>query len=184
MKKKLDYWVHEREARLMHENGVLYMGEKDAPTFEEYINALKEFWEGQGRSFYLIKEGEEINHLDPSPMQSYSYRMIDMSKQSKKAKLEMRVYQIWLGYYNLGQGYDGSSKPEMVGKIRASSFKIACVLYEHQSAIDSLKDQMKRGDTYIEDIHFGVWYYEPKTNSNSWTRKYYETKAEAQETFK
>lgn len=43
---------------------------------------------------------------------------------------------------------------------------------------------MDRGDTYIEDIHFGCWYYNPKTNSNSWTGKYFESKEAAMESYK
>ena len=91
----------------------------------------------------------------------------------------MKKYEIWLGWYRLGQGYDPPSEPEKIGEIEATSFKIACVIHEHQRAIDTLKFRMKRGDTYIEDIHFGHWSYDPKTNSNSWTGKYYETREEA-----
>ena len=87
----------------------------------------------------------------------------------------MEKYEIWLGYYHLGQGYGPSNKPERVAVIEATSFRIACVIYEHQNAIESLKRQMEEGDPYIEDIHFGNWYYNPMTNSNSWTGKYYES---------
>jgi len=92
-------------------------------------------------------------------------------------------YEIWVGSYHLGQGYHGSTEPEMLAEVEATTFKIACVIHEHQRVIDSLKKRMNKGDTYIEDAHFGGWDYNPKTNSNSWIGKYYETKEEAQETF-
>lgn len=98
--------------------------------------------------------------------------------------LEIKKYEIWIGDYHLGQGYDPPTEPQKLADIEASSFKIACVIYEHTSALESLKERMERGDTYIEDIHFGHWYYKPETNSNSWTGKYYETKEEALKAFK
>ncbi len=96
----------------------------------------------------------------------------------------MKKYKIWIGNHSLGQGYHQGSEPIKLAEVEATSFKIACVIYEHQNAIDSLKQQMERGDTYIEDVHFGIWYYNPKTNSNSWTGKYFETKEQALETYK
>lgn len=96
----------------------------------------------------------------------------------------MKEYEIWLGYYHLGQGDHGSTEPKMVAKVTASSFKIACCIYEHQSAIDSLKERMERNDPYIEDAHFGHWYYNPKINANGWTGFYYESREAAQESFK
>ena len=96
----------------------------------------------------------------------------------------MKKYEIWVGWYHLGQGYDSPTEPQKVGEEIATSFKIACYLHELQNQIDSLKDRMKKKDTYIEDIHFGTLYYNPKTNSNSWTGEYFETKEEALKTFK
>lgn len=96
----------------------------------------------------------------------------------------MKRYEIWLGWYHLGQGYHPSTEPEKVGEVEATSFKIACYLYELQSQIDSLKNKMKKGDTHIEDIHFGNLYYNGKTNSNSWTGQYFESKEEAYKSFK
>jgi mannose-6-phosphate isomerase class I len=59
-------------------------------------------------------------------------------------KRNMKKYEIWIGYYDLGQGYGASDKPKMVGEIWATSFKIACCIYEHQSQIESLKERMLR----------------------------------------
>lgn len=95
----------------------------------------------------------------------------------------MKEYEIWIGTYSLGQGYPSPIEPEKLAEIKATSFKVACVLYEHQNAIQSLKQRMNRGD-FMEDMHLGKWYYHSQTNSNSWTGKYYETQQEAKESFK
>ena len=116
--------------------------------------------------------------------EDYKFVFLDLSGSKPKPTLKVREYENWIGLYHLGQGYHPPTEPQMIAKIEATSFKIACVLYEHQSAIDSLNDRMKRGDTYIEDIHFGQWYYDPKENRNSWVGKYYETKEEALKSFK
>lgn len=114
--------------------------------------------------------------------ETYRFAILDMSKIPKKKALEMKKYEIWIGWYHLGQGSHPPVKAQKVGEVEASSFKIACVIYEHQSSIDGLKRQMEEGDTYIEDCHFGSWYYDVRTNSNSWTGRYFETREEAQET--
>jgi hypothetical protein len=98
-------------------------------------------------------------------------------------QLIFKKYQIWCGNYSLGQGYTHPTEPQLLDEVWATSFKIACVLHEHQNSIDSLRERMFRGDTYIEDIHFGSWCYNPKTNSNSWGGKYYETAEEAWTSF-
>ncbi len=114
--------------------------------------------------------------------ETYRFTTIDFSKTPKKQKPKMNNYEIWIGWYHLGQGSHPPTKAQRVGMVEATSFKIACVIYEHQSAIDSLKSRMERGDTYIEDIHFGKWSYDPARNANSWTGRYFETEKEAQET--
>ena len=52
----------------------------------------------------------------------------------------MKKYEIWIGYYHLGQGYHPPTEPQRVAVIEATSFKIACVIYVHQIHIDSLKN--------------------------------------------
>lgn len=99
------------------------------------------------------------------------------------SKPVMKKYEIWIGWYSLGQGYSLPVKPVKKAEIEATSFKIACVLYEHQKTIDSLKKQMKEGDTFIEDMHFGGWDYDVETNSNSWTGRYFESEEAALPSF-
>lgn len=104
----------------------------------------------------------------------------------ENTKQKLKFFDIWTGYYHLGQGYSASNKPEKVGAVKATSFKIACCIFEHQQSIDSLNRSMERGEYIGEDInysHFGSWYYNPTDNSNSWTGKYFETGEEAWKTF-
>jgi len=96
----------------------------------------------------------------------------------------MKKYEIWVGSYHLGQGYDPPNKPEKLAEVEATSFKIACFLYELDSLAENLRFRMKRGDSYIEDTHFGTIYYNAKINGNYWTGKYYESEEEALKSFK
>ena len=96
----------------------------------------------------------------------------------------MEKYEIWTGYYHLGQGFDPPVRPQKVAEIEATSFPVACYIYELKRALNSLISRMSNGDTYIEDCHFGKLYYDGKTNSNSWTGTYFETEEEALKTFK
>lgn len=115
---------------------------------------------------------------------SYEFIMMDFSKPiPEKIKPPIKTWEIWIGRYHLGQGYDPPTKPKKVGEVEATTFKIACVIYEHQSKIDSLRKQMDRGYDYIEDAHFGSWYYNAKTNSNSWTGRYFESEEDALKSF-
>lgn len=92
----------------------------------------------------------------------------------------MNKYEIWIGATEAwGQGDHGNPNPTKLGEAEATSFPIACCIYEHQSAIDSMKQRMERGDTYIEDAWFGHWGYNPKDNSTFFLGKYYESEAEA-----
>tara|TARA_R110000868_G_C10584288_1_gene738919 strand:- start:86 stop:385 length:300 start_codon:yes stop_codon:yes gene_type:complete len=97
--------------------------------------------------------------------------------------IEKKKYEIWIGNYHLGQGYGPSDKPQKLGEVEATSFKIACCIYEHQKSIDFLNGQMDRGETYIEDAHFGKWYYNPDGNYNNWVGRYFETEEEASKSF-
>ncbi len=85
--------------------------------------------------------------------------------------------------YAWGQGDHPSIKPQRLGKIKATSFKKVCCIYEHQNVIDTLVSRMKDGDTYIEDDWFGHWGYNPKDNSNFYLGNFYETEKEAWATF-
>jgi len=117
------------------------------------------------------------------PTESYSFIVVDFSNYVKKVPKSKKLFEIWIGNYHLGQGSHPPSQPLKVAEINATTFKIACYLYELQSEIDSLERRMEEGDTYIEDIHFGKISYNPKTNSNSWTGKYYQTEQEALKSF-
>lgn len=97
---------------------------------------------------------------------------------------KIKEFEIWVGNYHLGQGHHESTGPEMVGKVKATTFKIACWLHELDSQAESIRKRMKDPNAYIEDAHFGKLYYDAKTNSNSWIGDYFETEEEARKTFK
>ena len=97
---------------------------------------------------------------------------------------KIKTYEIWIGRYSSEQEDHPLAYPAKIDEVRATSFRIACLIHEHQWAIDELKEQMNKENSHIEGIHFGQWYYDPKTNSNSWTGKYYESRKEALKSFK
>lgn len=119
------------------------------------------------------------------PLTSFEFTSIDFSKVPEKVIPPMKKYEIWIGYVpSWGNGDHASTKPRKLGEIEATSFKIACCIYEHQNAIDILKRRMERGDDYIEDSWFGHWGYNPKDNSTMHLGKYFETEEDAWSTFK
>ena len=114
-----------------------------------------------------------------------SFKFITMNLNHNKRKTKMKNYEIWIGYVpSWGQGDHDSIKPQKLGEVEATSFKIACCIYEHQNAINILKMRMERGDDYIEDAWLRHWGYNPKDNSTMHLGKYYETEEEAWSTFK
>lgn len=117
--------------------------------------------------------------------ESWSLVVLDLGKTPKKVKPELKTFEIWIGFvYSWGQGDSDSTEPLKLGEVRATTFKIACCIYEHQSAIDSLNKRMEQGDTCIEDDWFGHWGYNPKDNSTFHLGKYFESKEEAWKSFK
>lgn len=93
----------------------------------------------------------------------------------------MKEYEIWIGYFHLGQGHDGSTEPKLAGKETASDFTIACLKHELRKKLNFIEDADKKGQ-YISHQD-REWFYDWKRNSNGWTGKYYETREEAQKSF-
>lgn len=94
---------------------------------------------------------------------------------------EMKLWQIWIGYYHLGQGSEPPTEPEMVAEIEARSFDLACLKHELRSMLRNIERGEMDGE-YI-DFQSRRWFYDWDNNSNSWTGKYFETKEEALKTF-
>lgn len=94
----------------------------------------------------------------------------------------MKEYEIWLGEYNLGQGYDTTTEPDMIGKVTASSFKIACLLYELRTKLQYIENAESKGEWV--DPQSCHWFYNFYTNSNSWSGPYYESREDALKSFK
>lgn len=92
----------------------------------------------------------------------------------------LNSYEIWIGYYHLGDGV-ASIAPQMVSAIFAPSFKVACLLYELRSKLESI-ESMIQNDNYV-DPQSCRWFYNFDTNSNDWTGKYFETEKEAKLSF-
>lgn len=91
------------------------------------------------------------------------------------------VWDIWVGLYHLGQGYDSSTKPELLGQSEGRTFQIACILYELRSMYEGIRNRELKGE--YQDHQSQEWFYNRNTNSNSWLGKYYETEAEAWQSF-
>jgi len=95
---------------------------------------------------------------------------------------QIKKWQIWIGNYHLGQGYDASSEPQMIAEVEAATFDLACLKYELSSMLKSIEEREKKGE-YI-DFQSRRFFYDWDNNSNSWTGKYFETKEAAQQSFK
>ena len=92
-----------------------------------------------------------------------------------------QLYEIWLGKYSLGQGYEMVKEPEYLGSISAKTFELACFKYELQFTLTSIiKNETKPEKcTAIRD-----WCYYPESNSNGWTGPYFKSREDALESFK
>jgi len=129
-------------------------------------------------------QNRKRNLVEDSPTESYRMVIMDMSKIEPPKAPEVKKFDIWIGWFHLGQGHHPPSEPEKVATVEATTFKIACWLHELESQAKSIRERMVQPNAYVEDAHFGSLYYNPKTNSNGWVGKYYETREEALETFK
>lgn len=94
---------------------------------------------------------------------------------------QIKKWQIWIGNYHLGQGYDASIEPQMIAEVEAATFDLACLKHELSSMLKSIEEREKKGE-YI-DFQSRRWFYNWDNNSNSWTGKYFETKEAAQQSF-
>jgi hypothetical protein len=65
----------------------------------------------------------------------------------------MTEYEIWIGNYDLGHGYDPPTKPEMVGRESASGFTLACLKFELKRKLKSIERRDAKGE-YIDHQTF------------------------------
>jgi hypothetical protein len=91
--------------------------------------------------------------------------------------MEKKKFEIWTGYYHLGQGYDGSTEPYKWGEEEAIDFKTACMKHELRSHLKRLEDGEEKGNLNMQDYE---WFFNPHKISNSWIGQYFENKEEAQ----
>jgi hypothetical protein len=106
--------------------------------------------------------------------------MTDEEYEKRKGG-KMRLWQIWIGKYHLGQGSDPPTEPQMIAEVEATTFDLACLKYELRTSLDSIERREAKGE-YI-DFQSRRWFYDWDKNANSWTGRYFETKEEAQQTF-
>lgn len=97
--------------------------------------------------------------------------------------MKNKKYEIWVGYYNLGQGSTPPSEPKKVAEVIAPHFRAACAVYELESGLESLKREIEQGHYISDPPHLGIWFYNPKKNANGWTGQYFETEEEAWKSF-
>jgi len=162
-------------------------------SYAEGVNSKGERYalhaSGNGDSYnhkieFQFLDDNKFKQYPPTPTESYRMVVMDMSKIEPPKAPEVKEFDIWIGWYHLGQGHHPPSEPQKVATVEATTFKIACWLHELESQAKSIRERMVQPNAYVEDAHFGSLYYNPKTNSNSWVGKYYETREEALETFK
>ena len=91
----------------------------------------------------------------------------------------MKEYEIWIGNEVQCQGASPRLEPELLAKFKATSFRVACYIYELTSQLDFINKQMLDPHSHIENIHFGRLSYNPDTNSNTWLGRYYPSREDA-----
>lgn len=92
----------------------------------------------------------------------------------------MKQFEIWVGYYHLGQGHHGSTEPELIDTILAIDFKTACMKHELLSKLQRIVEGEYKNDLNAQDY---PWWFNENLISNSWLGKYYPSKEEAQKSF-
>jgi hypothetical protein len=94
--------------------------------------------------------------------------------------LIMKEYEIWVGYYDLGMEFGRPNEPQLVSKVPAISFRVACFKHELDSLLRSISKQELGGCVNEQSLE---WFYDKEQNSNNWTGRYYETREEALKSF-
>lgn len=98
----------------------------------------------------------------------------------------MPAYDIWIGRYTVDKNLPKTmepTEPELLGRVVAQSFAVACWKYDLMSTLQGIEDQENAGIDLQYKEYFGKSYFDPKTNSNSLTGPYFRTAEEAFKTF-
>lgn len=110
-------------------------------------------------------------------LESYKMKFVDFSQPDPPERDQWDYYEIWVGHYHLGQGYDPPTSPQRIGAVYAPSFKQACYIYELESSLRTAKSTKLGNRDYVSS-------YDPHKMYNSWTGYYYPSKEEALKSFK
>ena len=97
-------------------------------------------------------------------------------------KYPIKEYEIWIGYYHMGQGSVPSTEPKLVATVNAPNFKVACALYEKVLSLNTIKESINL-NRYVSSQDC-VSHLNFEKSYNSWTGQYYETEEEALKSFK
>ena len=102
-------------------------------------------------------------------------------KRATVIVMPMKEYEIWVGYFHIGQGSPSSSKPKLLAKVKSVDFKTACIKYELGSKLERIKEGERNNNLNSQDY---PWWFNENTISNRWYGKYYESRDEALKSFK
>jgi hypothetical protein len=151
---------------------------KGADEIRHWDDYKKEFVIGLGEFVMYSEELTQQELIDK--YRHYIEHLSDVGK-TKERKYPLKEYEIWVGWYHLGQGSHPPNKPQMVDKVTAPSFKVACTLHELKSTLETIEKCIKE-DRYV-DNQTCRWFYNFDTNKNSWVGEYFETEDDAWKTF-
>lgn len=93
----------------------------------------------------------------------------------KNREYSEKEYEIWTGYYSLGQGMDDATTVRFIGKQKGRNFQDACAIYHMKEAITSRERAWKEG-SYYDTSRFD---YRWDTNTY-WGIEFFPSKEEAQ----
>lgn len=105
----------------------------------------------------------------------YELRSHEIKKQLRN---EMKDYEIWVGYYDMGQEYSPPEKPYMLDTVQAQTFEDACAVHSLTKCLSCYQDKIKKGTGH--KCHL---LYDFKTNSHPIMGKYYQSEDEAWTSF-
>lgn len=121
-----------------------------------------------------------------NPLSNYKFVTIDYGKTAKRGRVtpEPREFEIWIGWYHLGQGYDPPTEPQLVATVKSVDFKTACLKHELESSLATIRRLEASGD-YISNQQYNNFFsIKDGRPYDGWTGFYYETREEALKSFK
>lgn len=94
--------------------------------------------------------------------------------------VQFKTYEIWIGFFCGEQGYR-STEPQFIATVEAVNFKTACIKHELLCKMERIAEGEKAGNLNDQDYE---WFFSPRVIGNWWIGKYYQSKEEAEKSFK